>query len=111
MVHEGYYIVSLWSADMHVEICLNDKGEYQNSLKEILYYDELPSKVKSTVDIRHLGYAEKLESRHGELFYILEVNLPKGKIEELIFDKSGKEIKDYIVNDNTEKGEEDVLKF
>ena len=111
MIHEGNYVVSLYSEDNHVELCLNENGEYQNSVKEIAYYEQIPNKIKTQLDIRKLVYAEKLESKDGQLFYIFEVALAKGRIEELVFDSIGNEIKDYITDDKNKETTPDILQF
>ncbi len=111
MIHEGNYIVSLYQDDNHVELCLNENGEYVNSVKEITSYELIPAKIKTQVDVRKLIYAEKLESKDGELFYIVEVALAKGKIEEKVFDSAGIEVKDHIANDKSTTASPDILKF
>lgn len=109
MLHDNKYVVSLWNNEMHVELCLNENGELLNSIKEISQYNEIPSHIRSKIDFQNLAFAEKLESSTGEQFYILQVNLPKGKIEEYVFDKNGNEIKEYITNDAENK--DYLLKF
>ena len=111
MIHEGNYIVSLYQDDNHVELCLNENGEYVNSVKEITSYEQIPAKIKTQVDLNKLVYAEKLESKDGELFYIVEVALAKGKIEEKVFDSTGIEIKNHIANDKSNTASPDILKF
>lgn len=111
MIHEGNYIVSLYHDQMHVELCLDEKGEYLNSIKEIAFYDQIPSKIRTQIDVRKLIYAEKLESKDGELYYIFEVGLAHGKVEEMIFDSTGKEIKDHVEDDKSNDSNPDVLKF
>lgn len=111
MIHEGNYVISLYHQDNHVELCLNENGEYVNSIQEIAFYDQIPQKIKSQVDINKLVYAEKLEGKDGLVFYIFEVALAKGKIKEMIFDSTGNEIKDHVSDDKNEKNKQDILQF
>jgi hypothetical protein len=111
MIHEGNFIISLYNDETHIELCLNENGNYMNSIHEIASYDQIPDKIQSQVNIKKLAYAEKLESNEGELFYILEVNLPKGKIEEMVFDGTGVEITDHIAFNKTKEKAPDILHF
>jgi len=111
MIHEGNYIISLYHEENHVELCLNENGEYMNSIKEIAFYEQIPNKIKTQIDVRKLVYAEKLESKDGQLFYIFEVALAKGRIEEMVFDSKGNEIKDHVADDKNKEATPDVLQF
>ena len=111
MIHEGNFIVSLYHNESHIELCLSEKGNYMNSIHEIGYYEEIPGKIQKQLDLKKVAYAEKLQSNQGELFYIIEVGLPKGKIEEVVFDGNGVNISKHITTDNNKKVDLDILHF
>lgn len=111
MIHEGNFIISLYNEETHVELCLNQEGNYMNSIHEIADYGQIPGKIQAQVNLKELAYAEKLESKHGELFYILEIKLPKGKIEEFVFDGKGVKITDHISVEKNKDKSLDILQF
>ena len=91
--NDQVFIAHFVSNNVETVVYLNDKGEFMNKLTEITSFGELPQDIKTKVDPRKMLSGEKLEGNEGEIFYIFEVTRPKGKIEELVFDAEGKEIR------------------
>lgn len=106
--HGDSYIAHFVNANAEMAVCLSDKGELLDRVTEISNYEEIPAPIKSKLDVNHLVYAEKYEGREGDIFYMFEVKLSKTKVEEFVFDKNGKQIKEIVINDN---GDASILEF
>jgi hypothetical protein len=106
--HEDMYIAHFVNENQEMYVCLNNKGEVLDKLVE-LKLNEVPPAIQSQIGAP-LEFAERFEGRNGELFYICEVKLPKGRSKEMIFDKEGKEVNE-IVLDNSKNNGDSVLEF
>jgi hypothetical protein len=109
--HGDNYIAHFMNVNTEVALCLSEEGQLLDRITEISPND-VPVSVKEKINMNNLVYVEKFEGRNGELFYILEIKLSRSRVEEIIFSKDGKEIKEQVIEE-TKLGDEKsgVLEF
>jgi hypothetical protein len=108
--HENNFVAHLLNANREVVICLNEKGEVLDRVMELVSHDEIPVIIRDKIPMNKLVYSEKFEGKNGEFFFIVELKLPKHRIEEMVFDRDGNEIKEAVFKEKQAEDEGESVK-